>query len=322
MYAQTEEQWKVVVEHIRHWEKLLFDEAKNYFTVVSGAFGAAGAVVAWSSIPRSSQIIAICIFLGSAFLVSLLGIISVISKRNYLSRFYDRRDELEVESGGLLALRKAKDAGKSGKTINALVGGFFVALLVSFLLFGLAIFLGLQDQTAPSHPEKKTDKVDEAAVDLQTPVESFHFLFDLAGGWPDWSRGVDLTVGQRVELEKLLGSLKACVGSAPNQNVEIQIRGFADANEFPSNSARQNVDAANSRAKKLHDFVKAKIGDQNTSSKLILLPPIQWASEEKMSLHPRYFSAKSLRETGLDRDQGLFNRRAELVLLRAGACSK
>jgi hypothetical protein len=316
MYAQTEEQWKVVVEHIRHWEKLLFDEAKNYFTVVSGAFGAAGAVVAWSSIPRSSQIIAICIFLGSAFLVSLLGGISVISKQNYLSRFYARRNELEIESGGLLALRKAKGDEKSGKTIHALVGGFIVALLVSFLLFGLAIFLGLQDQTTPDHPEKK------AAVDLQTPVESFHFLFDLAGGWPDWSRGVDLTVHQRVELEKLLGSLKACVGSAPNQNVEIQIRGFADANEFPSNSARQNVDAANSRAKKLHDFVKAKIGDQNTSSKLILLPPIQWASEEKMSLHPRYFSAKSLRETGLDRDQGLFNRRAEVVLLRAGACSK
>ncbi len=100
------------------------------------------------------------------------------------------------------------------------------------------------------------------------------------------------------------------------------MRGFADENEFPSESKELNRETANRRAANLHQQIAAIIGAQNAKSKLIVQDPVQWASLEAMTRDPRYFQARSLRETGRRRDQGLFNRRAEILLLRAGACER
>jgi hypothetical protein len=177
-------------------------------------------------------------------------------------------------------------------------------------------------RSEPAQAAARKELVYLARVTESKPVEAFPFLFELASGPPDWSKGVKLSRAQEAELARLLATLGACAGSNPGQDVEIQVRGFADENEFPSESRELNRETANRRAANLHQRIVAIIGAQNAKSKLIVQDPVQWASLEAMTRDPRYFQARSLRETGRGRDQGLFNRRAEILLLRAGACER
>lgn len=154
-------------------------------------------------------------------------------------------------------------------------------------------------------------------------VEAFSFQFGFARGTPpDWSKGVNLGKEQEAELARLLASLKACVGSSPGQNVEIQVVGFADANEFPSNSDEYNREAANRRAANLHQRIVKIVGVQKTKARLVVRDPVQWSSLKQMTEHPRYFRTRPLRQTGKGHDQGLLNRRADILLLRAGVCER
>lgn len=181
----------------------------------------------------------------------------------------------------------------------------------------------LGGEPAPAAVSKEVVYLVRAPERDARPVEAFTFQFGFArGAPPNWSKGVKLDEGQEAALAKLLGSLQACVGSGPGQNVEIQVVGFADANEFPSNSDEFNRDAANRRAADLHKRIVGIVGAQKGKARLVVREPVQWASFKQMTEHPRYFRVRPIRQTGKGHDQGLLNRRADILLLRAGACDR
>jgi hypothetical protein len=128
------------------------------------------------------------------------------------------------------------------------------------------------------------------------------------------------------ELNRIVASLRSCVGKEPNDRVIVQVQGFADANEFKrtTDSDDRNRDLANSRAailtKRLSDMVKHLKDPSIDLSKLTVQSAPPWKSFEEMKNSRRWLQVKSMSETGKEQDQGLFDRRAEIVLLRAGAC--
>ncbi len=199
-----------------------------------------------------------------------------------------------------------------------------LACLVAYLTALPTIFsVSPASEPAPAAVSKEVVYLVRAPEKDARSVEAFSFPFGFArGSPPDWAKGVTLDEGQEAALTGLLGSLKACVGSTPGQNVEIQVIGFADANEFPSNSDEFNREAANRRAANLHKQVVALVGSQKTKVRLIVRDPVQWTSLKQMTAHPRYFRARPLRQTGKGHDQGLLNRRADILLLRAGLCER
>jgi hypothetical protein len=142
-------QWKEVNENIRHWEKLLFENARSFFTIVSLSVAAAGAVIAWPAVPRTVQLVAILVFLFSAIGFSLSAMRAIWSTRNYLSRFYARRAAIETSTPGLM-LREPppkEDQGtsgrtkKSGETVTAVYDSFGIAILISLALIVAALVI-------------------------------------------------------------------------------------------------------------------------------------------------------------------------------------
>ncbi len=155
------------------------------------------------------------------------------------------------------------------------------------------------------------------------PVDYFPYHFDLAVGPANWAVGTVLNDQQLKDLQHLVASLKACIGPTPGKDVEIDVRGYADTNEFSSNSDELNRQVANRRAAFVHERLKAYIGPQQGPSKLILAKYTEWPKDDpKAMTRERYFKTKPLRETGTTKDQGLLNRRADVLLLRTGACER
>ena len=158
---------------------------------------------------------------------------------------------------------------------------------------------------------------------VAAPIEYFPYHFDLAVGPSNWSAGTTLNNQQLKDLQHLVASLKACIGTSPGQDVEIDVRGYADTNEFASNSDELNRQTANRRAAFMHERLKTYIGAQTGPSQLILANYAEWPKDDpKAMMRERYFKTKPLRETGAAKDQGLLNRRADVLLLRIGACER
>lgn len=132
------EVWREINEYARHWETLVFDNAKNYFTVVAIAFAGAGAALSWSMVQGQIQKIAVIFFLAAALLVSVLAIITLRSQRNYLGGFYERRRELEKENNDL-RLREDTKNGSTGSSIASLISGFGLAIILSAVLIVVTI---------------------------------------------------------------------------------------------------------------------------------------------------------------------------------------
>lgn len=145
---------------------------------------------------------------------------------------------------------------------------------------------------------------------------AFPFLFDLGGS----ARGTTLTKQQEADLRKILLSVKACAREGSVGSVELLVQGFADANEFPTDTRTKNLDLANRRARELHTRVAAFLKTKGLSSS-ISLKPFEWKTYEEMTSAPRYLTTRSFKETGKTLDQGLFNRRAEILLIKVGDCS-
>lgn len=93
------EQWKEINAYSRHWETLLFENSKNLFTLLTLTFGAAGAVLAWTSVSRPTQRLAIELFLWAAIVIASFALVTIFSTRNHLKGFYQRRKKLEEASG-------------------------------------------------------------------------------------------------------------------------------------------------------------------------------------------------------------------------------
>lgn len=145
----------------------------------------------------------------------------------------------------------------------------------------------------------------------------FPFFFDLGGN----TQGEILNGKQDTDLRKILSSLKACAQQQSSNAVELSVQGFADANQFPTNNREKNLALANQRAKELHSHVAEFLKTEILRSRINLKPVVEWKKYEDMTMSPRYLTAKSLRETENTSDQGYFNRRAEILLLKAGDCS-
>jgi len=129
--------WKESVQYAKHWESLVFESAKNYFTVIAFALAGAGVAVAWSSVDRDIQQYVIIIFLVLAFVLSVAALLTIKSQQDYLLGFYKRRREIE-EAYPSLVLRH--DVKGGGSTIFLLRAGFFSASLVALAL-ALLVFL-------------------------------------------------------------------------------------------------------------------------------------------------------------------------------------
>lgn len=148
------------------------------------------------------------------------------------------------------------------------------------------------------------------------PVAAFSFLFDMGSStFPGKSDDPQI-----VELKKLVSSLESCVGERPNQNVVIQMQGFADANDFSPSNPDKNRDLANDRAKALHSVVEQQLGPQVGRSKLIFDQDIWWNSVDEMKGSRRWLAVKALKIAGATKDEGLFDRRADILLWHAGIC--
>jgi hypothetical protein len=156
----------------------------------------------------------------------------------------------------------------------------------------------------------------------EVPVEYFPFTFTLAKGPADWKVGTELGERQIADLEALVKSLRACVGKSAGQDVEVATLGYADTNEFPSNSDELNRQTANRRAADLYRHLVRLVGTQAGASKLLVRPLTEWPKDDpKAMTRERYFATKGLKETQ-GADQGLFNRRADLLVYRLGACQR
>jgi hypothetical protein len=124
------ELWKETNAHIRHWETIVFETSKNFFTAVTVAIGAAGAVVAWSTIGISTQRIVVSLFLGAAIFLSIAAIALVLSNENYLNRFYRRRKKLEAQ----IQQEAFDNAGSGTGGRRFLTGWSMTTLKFSFVL--------------------------------------------------------------------------------------------------------------------------------------------------------------------------------------------
>lgn len=170
----------------------------------------------------------------------------------------------------------------------------------------------------PLPAEKTTKTIDQSVKAPQPSSESllvFPFFFDL---------GENILNGQQdLDLRKILSSVAACARQQSSNAVELSVQGFADANEFSTNNREKNLALANQRAKKLHSHVAGLLKTEILRSRITLtsVESVEWKKYEDMTMSPRYLTAKSLRETGNISDQGYFNRRAEILLLKAGDCS-
>jgi hypothetical protein len=155
------------------------------------------------------------------------------------------------------------------------------------------------------------------------PAAYFSYLFELAVGPSNWSTGTTLNDQQLKDLHLLVATLKACVGKGPDQDVEIDVRGYADTNEFRANTNELNRQTANRRATYIHTQLKTIIGEQKGPSRLVLHKLVEWPADDPQAMtRARYFATKPFRETGTEKDQGLLNRRADVVVLRLGACER
>jgi hypothetical protein len=247
---------------------------------------------------------------------------------------------IQVGATGLTTvtvLTAIKDIVLTFQRLVAYVRGTFEDLFSEYVKYtttvmavSSSIFSFLLTAQAPadaSLPEALSRPVMIAPGPVQ--ADYFPYLFDLADGPPNWRRGAQLNPQQLADIEKLAVTLKACVGSLPNQDVILQVIGFADANEFTPAAARNNSSqelnrqTANRRAAALAAALRERLGRPTSPSTVVIDKVIQWdeAEPSAMLTSPRYFNAGPLTATG-GRDQGRFNRRAEVILLRAGTCER
>jgi hypothetical protein len=200
-----------------------------------------------------------------------------------------------------------------------------IALIVAYLtLLAVAFADARSCEAGPSNITK--DVVYLAAPDKSStvqPLEWIPFFFkDLAKATSP-EAGTTLTSGQRDDLTRILGSLRACVGSQPGEDVEIAVKGFADTNQFPTNSAELNRQVANRRAAQLHGEIKGILRTQTGPAAIKLAESYEWPKETPFAMFDdRYFDTRPLTQTGKQNDQGLFNRRADLLILSFGVCRK
>jgi hypothetical protein len=122
---------KEINESARHWEKLVFDNVKMFFKVVSLALGAAGAVIGWSTVTRPTQKVVIVMFLVTAIVVSSYALKAIRSTEAYLRGFYLRRDGIASQNP---ALKLRDKTNESGSTLDAIGACFWLAILLSTLL--------------------------------------------------------------------------------------------------------------------------------------------------------------------------------------------
>ncbi len=131
--------WKETNVTIRHWEAQIFENSKNLFTAITFAIGAAGAVVAWATVPLKTQRIVVSLFLSAAIAISLAAVALILSTQHYLKRFYQRRrffekqfgqDETDVAHSKPVGLYSSSLRRKSGWTIPALTSCFVLTMLL------------------------------------------------------------------------------------------------------------------------------------------------------------------------------------------------
>jgi hypothetical protein len=215
----------------------------------------------------------------------------------------------------------SKSVGISSDSI-ALVGTV-VYLTVVIVAFNRTRQCEDHSETQGKSPSKEVVYLSRATEPRVGPVEWVPFFFpELASTEEKPSKGTQLSAQQLKDLEILLGSLRACVGEQPGEDVVLDVRGYADRNEFRNDSVNENRKVANRRASTLHDAVVGLLGVQSGQSSVRLNPLRLWSEEDPgaMEREGRYFSARSFHETGTTRDQGLINRRADLLILGLGVC--
>lgn len=132
------EESKELNEQIRHWERLLFDNARTTIVAMVGAISAAGLVaVLGGGVTAGRAAYLAAALLSLAALLGLLGSWQASSTRKYLLGFYGRRGDLTVGW---------KPTHGSGMTVPLLIA---VLALVSYLCVAGAVALLYLQQGQP-----------------------------------------------------------------------------------------------------------------------------------------------------------------------------
>ncbi len=199
---------------------------------------------------------------------------------------------------------------------------------VSFVILVATLSKALpppQEPEAPTLPSMVVYLTPEPEeVEGDEPLASFPILFqDPASGPPKWEKGVHPEGYQAKEIRRLIESLNACVGTSQSQDVVIRIRGFADSNEFANVSAEVSAElnrqAANLRARNVAEIVEP-LRRKEGGAALVVEEVVSWETFEEMKKRKPWVDLPLTQTDGWD--QGLFNRRAEILLLSAGVCER
>ncbi|MEI8326783.1 MAG: hypothetical protein WCH44_15730 [Betaproteobacteria bacterium] len=201
----------------------------------------------------------------------------------------------------------------------------------------IAYFVTLASVFLPTTSEDKSPRefvyLTRTLLPNSSPIDRFSVLMPLAEGSPPWRVGVDLTPLQLADLFRLVHALRSCSGSTPEKRVEIRVRGYADSNEFSGKkrsdmstaeikaSDELNLRLANRRGEVASERVKWYVVGHQDDLEFVLQPFAPWGSYAEMELHRPYKTA-SIAETGHQKDQGLFNRRVDIEILRLGECER
>lgn len=202
-----------------------------------------------------------------------------------------------------------------------------LALIVAYLTLLMVAFADAKDCDAAAKQSPLTRDVvyvtKKAASPALKPLEWVPFFFVDLASEKRAEQGTTLSPQQEKDLTRLLQSLRACVGGQQGQDVELAVRGYADSNEFADNTVELNRQAANRRAANLQKKVSDLLGEQSGTSRVVVAKSHEWSKDDPGAMtKEQYFDTKPLSVTGKTKDQGLFNRRADLLILKLGECER
>lgn len=198
-----------------------------------------------------------------------------------------------------------------------------LALLVAYLTLLVVAFKGARScKEEVNLPPKEVVYLLPKPLTSTTPLEWVPYFFVELASENKPNQGTTLSPQQKADLTRLLQSLRACLGEQTGQDIELEIRGYADSNEFPTDTLELNRKTANRRAEHLYQEILKILGDQEGKSRVIV-SKVDWPKSDPTAMHrDRYFEASPLSVTGKLKDQGLFNRRADLLILKLGLCEQ
>ncbi len=183
----------------------------------------------------------------------------------------------------------------------------------------------------PLHPAEAVDEKSPEVIFLRRvdpegnrPILTFRFWFPDFASAHELPRGATLDSAQVTDLGRITKWLQACVGTKAGEDVVVEVRGYADPNPFESNTVELNRQAAHRRGRALDSALAQLAGSTIGPARFVIRPFTGWPEGDSSAMRRdgEYYNTQTVRVTGRERDQGVFNRRADLLVHKLGTCER